>query len=51
MNVKTNRFFFKKAEKGWKVMKRTVDGYSIFIRWVSTWQEAREQVFNLNGWK
>lgn len=30
MNIKTNRFFFKKAKKGWTIMKRRVDGYVLF---------------------
>lgn len=40
MKIKTNRYFFKKAEKGWAIMKRRMDGYIIVIRWVENWQEA-----------
>ena len=50
MKIKTNRYFFKKAEKGWAIMKRRVDGYVVFIQWVASWQEARQQVYKLNGW-
>ncbi|EFI48817.1 hypothetical protein HMPREF0665_01192 [Segatella oris C735] len=50
MKIKTNRYFFKKAEKGWTIMKRRMDGYIIAIRWVASWQEARQQVYKLNGW-
>ena len=49
-NMETNRFFYKKAEKGWAIMKRRVDGYIVFIQWVASWQEARQQVYKLNGW-
>ena len=31
-------------------MKRSVDGYIIAIRWAASWQEARRQVYELNGW-
>lgn len=31
-------------------MKRRMDGYIIAIRWVASWQEARQQVYKLNGW-
>ena len=50
MKIKTNRYFFKKAEKGWTIMKRRTDGYIIAIHWVASWQEARQQVYKLNGW-
>lgn len=50
MKIKTNRYFFKKAERGWAVMKRRNDGYIILIQWVASWQEARRQVYHLNGW-
>lgn len=48
--MKTNRYFFKKAEKGWVVMKRRMDGYIVTIQWFQDWQEARKQVSKLNGW-
>ena len=50
MKTKTNRYFFRKAGKGWTIMKRRMDNYIIVIRWVSSWQEARQQVYKLNGW-
>ena len=50
MKIKTNRYFFKKAEKGWTIMKRRMDGYITAIHWVASWQEARQQVYKLNGW-
>ncbi|MGF0099199.1 hypothetical protein ACQRD6_12855 [Prevotella sp. SGI.027] len=50
MKTKTNRYFFRRAGKGWTIMKRRMDNYIIVIRWVSSWQEARQQVYKLNGW-
>ena len=37
--MKTNRFFYKKAEKGWAIMKRRVDGYIVSS---SGWHHGRK---------